>query len=265
MLNDSKNNLCFEKIYFSYNDNQNKKEICNNLNLTIKKGYFTSIIGPSGSGKTSLLKMVSGLINYNEGQITFENKNISEIFHDITLVQQNVALMPWLNVYQNIVLGKNGNSNNFDTEVIKVIKDVGLEGFENLFPYQLSGGMLQRVAIARAVLNKPRLLLLDEPFAALDNLSREIIGTELISIIKKELVTVIMVTHSIEEAALLSDEVLVTGREPINVVKRYIQPKCTKSESWQKLGFRKSLDDKVFLNYLKLIRDASYKVMEKEN
>ena len=74
-----------------------------------------------------------------------------------------------------------------------------------------------------------------------------------------------MVTHSIEEAALLSDEVLVTGRAPINVVRRYIQPKCTKSESWQKLGFRKSLEDKTFLNYIKLIRDMSYKVMEKEN
>jgi ABC-type nitrate/sulfonate/bicarbonate transport system ATPase subunit len=265
MLKDYKNDLCFEKIYFSYNDNQNRKEICKNLNFTIKKGNFTSIIGPSGSGKTSLLKMVSGLIKYNKGQIIFENKIISEIFQDITLVQQNVALMPWLNVYQNIALGKNGNNNNFDNEVTRIIKDVGLEGFAKLFPYQLSGGMLQRVAIGRALLFKPRLLLLDEPFAALDNLSREIIGTELTSIIRKELVTVIMVTHSIEEAALLSDEVLVTGKAPINVVKRYKQPKCTKSESWQRLGFRKSLEDKNFLNYLKLIRDASYRVMEQEN
>jgi ABC-type nitrate/sulfonate/bicarbonate transport system ATPase subunit len=265
MLKDYKNDLFFEKIYFSYDSNHNRKEICKNLNLKVKKGNFTSIIGPSGSGKTSLLKMISGLIQYNEGQITFENKKISEIFHDITLVQQNVALMPWLNVYHNIALGKNSNSNNFHSEMIRVIKDVGLEGFTNLFPYQLSGGMLQRVAIARALLFKPRLLLLDEPFAALDNLSREIIATELISIIKKELVTVIMVTHSIEEAALLSDEVLVTGRAPIDVVKRYVQPKCTKADSWQKLGFRKSLEDKNFLNYLKLIRDTSYKVMEKDN
>ena len=265
MPKDCKYNLCFEKIYFSYNNNQNKKEICNNLNLTIKKGNFTSIIGPSGSGKTSLLKMLSGLINYNEGQITFENRKISEIFHEITLVQQNIALMPWLNVYQNIALGKNSNNKNFHTEITRIIQDVGLEGFTNLFPYQLSGGMLQRVAIARALLFKPRLLLLDEPFAALDNLSREILATELTSIIKKELATVIMVTHSIEEAALLSDEVLVTGRAPINVVKRYVQPKCTRADSWQKLGFRKSLEDKNFLNYLKLIRDTSYKVMEKEN
>jgi NitT/TauT family transport system ATP-binding protein len=265
MIRDCKNDLCFKDIYFSYNDIQNRKEICNNLNLTVKKGNFTSIIGPSGSGKTSLLKMISGLINFTKGQITFENRKINEIFHEITLVQQNIALMPWLNVYQNIALGKNSNSNNLHAELLRVIKDVGLEGFASLYPFQLSGGMLQRVAIARALLFKPRLLLLDEPFAALDNLSREIIATELASIIKKKLVTVIMVTHSIEEAALLSDEVLVTGRAPINVVRRYIQPKCTKSESWQKLGFRKSLEDKTFLNYIKLIRDMSYKVMEKEN
>ena len=258
------NDLCFEKIYFSYSDHHNQKKICQNLNLNIKNGIFTSIIGPSGSGKTSLLKMIAGLIGYQKGQITFENKKINKIFRKITLVQQNVALMPWLNVYQNIVLAKNSYRTNFETEAIRVIKDVGLESSTNLFPYQLSGGMLQRVAIARALLFKPKLLLLDEPFAALDNLSREIISTELISIIKKELVTVVMVTHSIEEAALLSDEVLVTGRSPINLIKRYVQPKCIKSDSWQKLGLRKSLEDNNFLNYLKLIRESSYEVMEKE-
>ena len=263
MLKNSINDLSLENIYYSYNKNQ--KEICNNLNLRIKNGNFTSIIGPSGSGKTSLLKLISGLIKCNHGEIKFKNKKLDDIFEHVTLVQQNVALMPWLNVYQNISLGKNNNTKNLHNDVIAIIKDIGLEGFANFFPYQLSGGMLQRVAIARALLLKPQLILLDEPFAALDNLSREIVATELASIIKKELVTVVMVTHSIEEAALLSDEVLVTGKAPINVVNRCKPPKCEKSQSWQTLGLRKSLEDKRFQNYLKLIRDTSYQVMDKEH
>ena len=172
--------------------------------------------------------------------------------------------MPWLNVYQNIELGNINNRNKKFNKIDKIIKDVGLQEYTKFFPYQLSGGLLQRVAIARALLFNPKLLLLDEPFAALDNLSREIISTELISIIKKEAVTVIMVTHSIEEAALLSDEVLVTGMPPIRVIKKFTPPKSINNLSWQQLGLRKSLQDRYFNGYLKLIRDTSYKVLEKE-
>ena len=128
----------------------------------------------------------------------------------------------------------------------------------------MSGGLIQRVAIARALLFYPSLLLLDEPFAALDNLSREIISTELVSIIKKNSLTVLMVTHSIEEAALLSDEVLVTGMAPIRVIKKFTPPKSLNNQTWQKIGLRKSLQDRSFNRYLKLIRDTSYQVLEKE-
>ena len=263
MLGDSQKNLIFDKVYFSYGEKYNKQEICKNFNLSITNGIFTSIIGPSGSGKTSLLKLISGLIKCKEGSIKFEDKRQIDIIENISLVQQRASLMPWLNVYQNIALGKINNKKNLKSEIKKIIIDVGLDGFENFFPSQLSGGMLQRVAIARALLFKPKLLLLDEPFAALDNLSREIIAAELVSIVKKEDVTVIMVTHSIEEAALLSDEVLITSKAPIMIEKRCFPPKCDNSESWQKLGLRKSLEDKSFQNYIKLIRDTSYKIMNK--
>ncbi|MDC3116513.1 ATP-binding cassette domain-containing protein [Alphaproteobacteria bacterium] len=260
----STDDLIFEKVCFSYKDKLNKKEILNNFSYKIKKGKFTSIIGPSGSGKTSLLKLISGISKFEKGEIKFENEILQKKLREISLVQQTASLMPWMNVYQNIELGNINKRNEKFNKINKIIKDVGLQEFRNFFPYQLSGGLLQRVAIARALLFKPKLLLLDEPFAALDNLSREIISTELISIIKKEAVTIIMVTHSIEEAALLSDEVLVTGLAPINVIKSFTPPKSKYSESWQKLGLRKSLEDKYFHKYLKSIRDTSYKALQKE-
>ena len=256
--------LIFEKVCFSYKDKLNKKEILNNFSYKIKKGKFTTIIGPSGSGKTSLLKLISGIIKFEKGEIKFENETLQLKLRDISLVQQTASLMPWMNVYQNIELGNINKRNKKFNKINKIIKDLGLQEYINFFPYQLSGGLLQRVAIARALLFRPKLLLLDEPFAALDNLSREIISAELISIIKKEAITVIMVTHSIEEAALLSDEVLVTGLAPINVIKSFIPPKSKNSESWQKLGLRKSLEDKCFHKYLKSIRDTSYKALQKE-
>ena len=255
------NDLSFENVCFSYENKLNTKEILNNFSYKIKKGKFTSIIGPSGSGKTSLLKLISGIVKCKKGEIRFENEIIKKKSIDISLVQQDASLMPWLNVYQNIEFG---NVNKKSNKINKIIADVGLQEFKEFYPHQLSGGLLQRVSIARALLFNPKLLLLDEPFAALDNLSRETISTGLISIIKEEAATVIMVTHSIEEAALISDEVLVTGLAPINVIKKFNPPKCKSSVSWQKLGLRKSLEDKSFFMYLKLIRDTSYKALQKE-
>ena len=258
----STNDLIFEKVCFSYEEKLNKKEIFNNFSCKIKKGKFTSIIGPSGSGKTSLLKLISGIIKCKKGKIKFENETLQKKLRDVSLVQQSSSLMPWLNVYQNIELGNISKKNEKSNKIDKIIMNVGLQEYTNFFPHQLSGGLLQRVAIARALLFKPKLLLLDEPFAALDNLSRENISTELISIIKEEAVTVIMVTHSIEEAALLSDEVLITGLAPINVIKNFIPPKNKNFESWQELGLRKSLENKSFHNYLKSIRDTSYQALK---
>ena len=258
MIESLKNDLIFKNICFSYSSMQNN--ICDNLNLTIKSGKFTSILGPSGSGKTSLLKLASGLQEPISGNIRYKNKKISECPLNVTLVQQNPSLMPWLSVYKNIILG---NKNYKSSLGNKLIKDVGLEGFKDFYPHQLSGGMLQRVAIARALIFKPRLLLLDEPFGALDNLSRELIATELVGIIKKELGTVVMVTHSIEEAALLSDEVLIMGGNPLRLIKRFTAPNVSGSKSWQKLGLRKSLEVKDFQNYLKIIRKISYEIIEK--
>ena len=264
MNKDQINDLILKDICFSYYEKDNKKIILNNFNCKIKKGKFTSIIGPSGTGKTSLLKLIAGLIEPEKGEIKFENQILNDVINEVTLIQQNPSLMPWLNVYDNIKLAKSNNKNINYKNIDELIKDIGLEEFSSYFPHKLSGGLLQRVVIARALLFHPSLLLLDEPFAALDNLSREIISAELVSIIKKNSLTVLMVTHSVEEAALLSDEVLVTGITPLKVIKKFTPPKGLNNQSWQKLGLRKSLQDKSFNGYLKLIRDTSYSVLQKE-
>ena len=264
MNKDQINDLILKNISFSYYEQNNKKIILDNFNCKIKKGKFTSIIGPSGTGKTSLLKLIAGLIEPEKGEIRFENQTLNKVINQITLIQQNPSLMPWLNVYDNITLANSNNKKTNYKNIDKLIKDIGLEEFSSYFPHKLSGGLLHRVAIARALLFYPSLLLLDEPFAALDNLSREIISTELVSIIKKNSLTVLMVTHSIEEAALLSDEVLVTGIAPLRVINKFNPPKDFNNQSWQKLGLRKSLQDKSFNDYLKAIRDTSYSALQKE-
>ena len=264
MNKDQINDLILKNISFSYYEQNNKKTILDNFDCKIKKGKFTSIIGPSGTGKTSLLKLIAGLIEPEKGEIRFENQTLNKVINQITLIQQNPSLMPWLNVYNNITLANSNNKKTNYKNVDKLIKDIGLSEFSSYFPHKLSGGLLQRVAIARALLFYPSLLLLDEPFAALDNLSREIISTELVSIIKKKSLTVLMVTHSIEEAALLSDEVLVTGTAPLRVIDKFNPPKSFNNQSWQNLGLRKSLQDKSFNGYLKLIRDTSYSILQKE-
>lgn len=264
MNKDQINDLILKNVSFSYYGQNNKKTILDNFNCKIKKGKFTSIIGPSGTGKTSLLKLIAGLIEPEKGEIKFENQTLKKVINQITLIQQNPSLMPWLNVYDNITLANSNNKKTNYKNVDKLIKDIGLGEFSSYFPHKLSGGLLQRVAIARALLFYPSLLLLDEPFAALDNLSREIISTELVSIIKKNSLTVLMVTHSIEEAALLSDEVLVTGTAPLRVINKFNPPKNLNNQSWQNLGLRKSLQDKSFNDYLKSIRDTSYSILQKE-
>ncbi len=264
MKTDQINDLILKNISFSYYEKNNKKIILDNFNCKIKKGKFTSIIGPSGTGKSSLLKLIAGLIEPEKGEIKFENQTLNKVINQITLIQQNPSLMPWLNVYDNITLANSNNKKTNYKNIDELIKDIGLGEFSSYFPHKLSGGLLQRVAIARALLFYPSLLLLDEPFAALDNLSREIISTELVSIIKKKSLTVLMVTHSIEEAALLSDEVLVTGTAPLRVIDKFNPPKSFNNQTWQNLGLRKSLQDKSFNVYLKLIRDTSYSVLQKE-
>jgi NitT/TauT family transport system ATP-binding protein len=182
-----------------------------NISLEIQTEGFVALVGPSGVGKSTLLRILAGLLRPSSGEIHMAHGSHQE---PIGLVFQRDNLMPWRTAYENVrlpleIIGVNGRV--ADERVRELIKLVGLEGFEEAYPAQLSGGMAQRVALARALVHKPTFLLLDEPFGALDALTRERMGLELLRIWQAMPVTVFMVTHSISEAVFLADEVLVMG------------------------------------------------------
>lgn len=189
-----------------------QQAILQDVSLTIQRGAFVTLVGPSGVGKSTFLRIVGGLLRPSQGHIQFHDPE-----HTIGIVFQHDNLMPWRTTYENVRLplelrGQSGKS--ADHRVREMLQLVGLHGFERTYPAQLSGGMAQRVALARALVHQPSFLLLDEPFGALDALTRERMGAELLRIWEAMPVTVFMVTHSISEAVFLSDEVWVMGSNP---------------------------------------------------
>ncbi|MDR1933776.1 MAG: ABC transporter ATP-binding protein [Spirochaetales bacterium] len=188
-----------------------------NLNLNVKKGEFVTIVGPSGCGKSTFLDILAGLSEPTAGEIFIDGHKISGPALDRGIVLQGYALFPWRTVRQNIEYGleikKVGKHERKEISG-RFIDLVDLKGFEDRFPYELSGGMKQRVAIARALAYDPEVLLMDEPFAAVDAQTREILQDELLSIWEKTGKTIIFITHNIEEAVFLADRVAVMSPNP---------------------------------------------------
>ena len=187
------------------------------ITFSIQEQEFLCVVGPSGSGKTTLLKLLAGLVAPTAGEVIFEGEQITKPRRRIGFVFQEANLMPWRNVQDNIALPlelEGLPEENMQLRTEELIQLVGLADFEQSYPRDLSGGMAQRVAIARALIHQPDLLLLDEPFGSLDELTRERMGTELNRIWRARRVTVIMVTHSISEAVFLSDRIIAIGLRP---------------------------------------------------
>jgi NitT/TauT family transport system ATP-binding protein len=187
------------------------------VSFTVSPQEFVCVLGPSGCGKTTLLRALAGLLRPTEGQIIYQGRPLDGPHADVGLVFQKANLMPWRNVLDNIRLPLEVRGVPMSVALEKArrsVELVGLQGFEASLPRQLSGGMAQRVALARALVQDPELLLLDEPFGSLDALTRERMGDELLDIWQHRRKTVVMVTHSISEALLLADRVLVLTARP---------------------------------------------------
>ncbi|CAH0346537.1 ABC transporter ATP-binding protein [Bacillus sp. CECT 9360] len=200
------------------------------IDFTVQKGEFISVVGPSGCGKTTLLEILSGLRTPTSGSVKIQGEAVTGPQKSIGIVFQEESTFPWRTVQENVEFGlqmQGKPKSEYRKKAREMIELVGLKGFENSYPYELSGGMRQRVAIARTLVTQPEIVVMDEPFGALDEQTRLILGGELLKIVEQTKATVVLVTHSIQEAALLSDKIVVLSARP-GKVKHLIQSNLPK-------------------------------------
>lgn len=242
--------LELKNINLTYHTLKSETHAIKNINLTINDGDFVSIVGPSGCGKTTILSMISGLLKPTSGEILLENKIVSSVSTNVGYMFQRDNLFEWLNVKQNIMVGpkinhyKNCLSND---NLANLLNKYGLSGFEKAKPNELSGGMRQRVSLIRTLALNPKILLLDEPFSALDYQTRLAVQNDIYSIIKSEHKTAILVTHDISEAVCMSDKVIILTKRP-GTIKQIIELEFDKS-----LSPMERRDSPLFNKYFKIL------------
>ncbi|MCS7108717.1 MAG: ABC transporter ATP-binding protein [Sulfolobales archaeon] len=205
------------KVSVRYGNSNGGLTAVADVDLSVMPGEVVSIVGKSGCGKTTLLKVIAGLVRPVSGEVLFNNKGVNGYSKGVGMLFQSPLLLPWRTVIKNILLPIeiiNGDLESYLSRAYELIEKTGLKGYENSYPWELSGGMQQRVALCRALIHKPPLLLLDEPFSALDAITREEMWNLLQEVITYEKCTTILVTHDVREAVLLSDRVVVMGGKP---------------------------------------------------
>ncbi|WP_313801254.1 ABC transporter ATP-binding protein [Cytobacillus sp.] len=195
-----------------------KNEVIRGLSLDVKAGEFVSILGPSGSGKSTIFNLIGGLLTPDEGTIQLQNKSIIGKRGSISYMPQTPSLLPWRTILQNVLLGQELQGNINRDKAIDMIEKAGLKENIHSYPHELSGGMKQRVAFIRALLSPQPIILLDEPFSALDELTRLDMQKWLLNIWDSHKPTILFVTHNIEEALFLSDRILVLSHRPSHVI-----------------------------------------------
>lgn len=221
MVENEKGHLEIKNVTQIFGDSENKVVALNDFSLDVEPGSFISFIGPSGCGKSTLLRIVSALDKPTSGKIILDGQEITKPGKDIGMAFQQSNLFPWLTIEENIAFGLKARKEYKDhkEEVKDFIDVVGLKGFEKSFPYQVSGGMAQRASLARSLVGHPKVLLLDEPLGALDAFTRMTMQDEILRLWEKYKMTVLMVTHDVDEAIYLSDKVVVMSPRPAKVEK----------------------------------------------
>jgi NitT/TauT family transport system ATP-binding protein len=202
-------------------------EALRDINFDIRDGESCAVIGPSGCGKTTLLLIFSGILKPTEGKVVIKGTDVTAPSKDLALIFQDYGLFPWKTVSENASLGlelRGFGKRERKRIVSSLLKDLGLQGFEKYYPKQLSGGMQQRVAFARALALNPKIMLMDEPLSSLDALTRENLQNFLLQLWKEKRMTMLLVTHSIEEAVFLGSKVIVLSPRPGTVIKTIDNP-----------------------------------------
>ena len=241
--------IVIEKVSRNFDNNGGRMAAIQDINLTLNQGEFVCIVGGSGCGKSTLLRAIAGIDPAYEGSIRIEGKEIRSPSKDRGMIFQDHRLFPWLTAEANVAYALNGISRAKKKEKARShLELVGLKGFEKSYPKQLSGGMAQRCSIARALVNQPSLLLLDEPFGALDAFTKMQMQNELLTIKKNLGSTMILVTHDIEEAVFLADRVIILSQRP-GMIKKILKielpnPKDRNAFEFNRL--RKKVYDELF-------------------
>lgn len=239
MAGENLTKLKIDNIYKEYDTRNGKTIALNGVNLDIKENEFICVVGPSGCGKSTLLNIIAGLLEPTSGSVFLDGKKIEGTGVERGVVFQGYALFPWRTVLQNVMFGleiKKMPKAQAEEIARKYIKAVGLEGFEHSFPKELSGGMRQRVAIARAYAVNPEVLLLDEPFGALDAQTRVQLQTELLNTWQNEKKTCFFITHDVDEAIILAQRVIIMSARPgrikriVDIDIPYPRTQATKTE-----------------------------------
>ncbi len=234
--------LEIRELYKSFQTDSKTVQALQGINLDVREGEFTTVIGPSGCGKSTLLRIIAGLDTQYQGSLLLDGAPVTGPGIDKGVVFQEPRLFPWLTVEKNIAADLSLRNPEVKRRVAELIELVKLTGFEKAYPKELSGGMAQRVAIARALLRNPKVLLLDEPFGALDAFTRAHMQEVLLDIWQKDKVTMIFITHDIDEAVFLADRVVILKPRPgeissiVNVDLPY--PRKKSAPAFQKLRLR---------------------------